>query len=128
MKFNRERITALLALALLAMGVSRIVMGFASRPPGSRVPEVTLPASARTVVAKRYRTFTDEGEPARNPFSFSEGWQRMESAPMPPPPLPSPPRLLPAPALGPTALDAGFIWQDRPPPAAKAPGKEEEDT
>ena len=52
------------------------------------------------------------------------GWQRMDSVSAAFPLLPPPPRLLPAMGEGPTALEAGLLYQDRPP--AEAAGEEEE--
>jgi hypothetical protein len=125
MKLNREKIAALLALAVLALGMKGVVLGFLSPTRGVRTPDVSIPKRVRDVLPRKYRTFTEEGELPRNPFAFSEGWQPMEPPPLPPPPLPPVPRVLPALGLGPSAVEAGFLYQDRPPPEAQ-PEKEEE--
>jgi hypothetical protein len=115
-KFNRERVTAFLALLLLVLGIYEVARGVVNPAKGIAVPDTTLTRSSREVIPRRYRTFVEEGEPSRNPFSFSEGWQRMETAPMAHPVLPPVPRPVPLLGPGPSALDAGFVWQDRPPP------------
>jgi hypothetical protein len=124
MRLNREKIAALLALAVLALGLKGVVLGFLSPTRGVRVPEVSIPKRVREVLPRKPRKFTEESDVARNPFSFSEGWQPMEPPPLPPPPLPPVPRVLPALGLGPSALEAGFLYQDRPP--AEAAEKEDE--
>jgi len=125
MKLKREKIAALLALAVLALGLKGVVLGFLSPTRGVRKPDVTIQKRTREVLPRKYRTFTEEGDSPRNPFSFSEGWQPMEPPPMTPPPLPPVPRVLPALGLGPSAVEAGFLYQDRP-PAEAAPEKEDE--
>jgi len=115
MRINREKGAALLA-GVIFLGYSWIVVGGFSSPVQSvSVPEVRVTESTRKVLYKKYRTFTEETDTSRNPFSFSEGWQRMETTPMALPPMPAPPR--PAPLLWPgaTAAEAGLPWLDRPP-------------
>ena len=118
-KLNREKMAALLALLILLLGLWVVVPGFVSPVKSISVPDTTLARSSREVVPKKYRLFTEEGEAARNPFSFSEGWQRMETTPMATPPVPSVPRPVPLLWPGPPAVEAGFLWQDRPPPEIK---------
>jgi len=112
---NREKLTAILSLLLLAWGIYDFAGALITPVRGIRVPDTTLPKSSRAVVFRPYRTFSDEGEPARNPFSFSEGWQRMETVPMALPPLPAAPGPVPLPGAGPTGPEAGFLYVDRPP-------------
>jgi hypothetical protein len=127
MKLNRERIGALIAFLILLLGLKEVVLGFVSPVKGIQRPDIKFPMSRREILYRKPRTFTEEGEPSRNPFSFSEGWQRVDSAPAAFPLLPPPPRLLPSMGDGPTALEAGFLYQDRPPAevAAEAGGEEE---
>lgn len=115
MKLNREKITALLALLILALGLAGVVQGFMNPVRGIEVPDITLAKSSREVIPRKHRVFTDEGEASRNPFSFSEGWQRMETTPLAPPIVPPVPRPVPLLWPGPSAVEAGFLWQDRPP-------------
>ena len=115
MKLNREKVTALLALLILVLGLWGVVGGFVNPVRGVEVPDVTLARSSREVIPKKYRVFTEEGDASRNPFSFSEGWQRMETTPMAAPIVPPVPRPVPLLWPGPSAVEAGFRWQDRPP-------------
>jgi hypothetical protein len=109
MKVNREKIAALLALLVLAIGMKEVGLGILSPTRGIEVQDPTIPRSAREVLPRKYRTFGEEGEPGRNPFSFSEGWQRLDAIPMEPPPLPPLPRLIPLLSLSPSPLEAGFL-------------------
>lgn len=115
MRINREKIATLLALLILLVGLWSVVRGFTSPVRAVEVPEATVTESTRKVLYKSYRVFADETEAMRNPFSFSEGWQRMETTPMALPPLPVAPR--PASLLWPgaTAAEAGLPWMDLPP-------------
>ncbi len=115
MRINREKTAALLALLVLLAGLWSVVRGLASPVQAVDIPDATVTESTRKVLYKKYRMFTDESEATRNPFSFSEGWQRMETTPMVLPPLPLAPR--PASLLWPgaTAAEAGLPWLDLPP-------------
>ena len=124
MKLNREKIAALIAFLILLLGLKEVVMGFVSPVKGIQRPDTRFPVKKPEILYRKPRTFTEEGEASRNPFSFSEGWQRMDSVSAAFPLLPPPPRLLPAMGEGPTALEAGLLYQDRPP--AEAAGEEEE--
>jgi hypothetical protein len=117
-KFNREKIAAVLALLILVLGLKEAIFGLASPTGGLRVPDISIPRRAREVLPRKYRTFTEEGALSRNPFSFSEGWQRMEAPPLPAPPVPGPSLVLPSLGGGATALEAGFLYEDRRPPEA----------
>jgi hypothetical protein len=109
MKFNREKIAALLALLILAVGMKEVVLGVLSPTRGIEVQDPTIPRSAREVLPRKYRTFTEEGDPGRNPFSFSEGWERLDRAPMEAPPLPTLPRPLALLGASPPPSLVGFI-------------------
>jgi len=118
-KLNRERITTLLALLLVLAGLKSVVIGFVTPARGIRVPDVTITRSSREVIPRRYRTFTAETEISRNPFSFSEGWQSMETMPLALPSLPPAPHPVPFLGAGPTPSEWGFVYQDRPPEEIK---------
>ncbi len=115
MKFNREKMTALLALAIFLLGVASVVRGFVSPIQSIAVPEARVSEATRKILPKKYRTYTEESESTRNPFAFSEGWQRMETTPLALPPVPPAPRPVPLLWPGATAFDAGLLWQDKPP-------------
>ena len=125
MKLNREKGAALLALALTILGLKGVVEGFVAPTRSVRVPDVTLTRRSREVLPRAYRTYTAEGDPERNPFSFSVGWRRTDVEPMIPPPLPDVPRIYPSIGAGAASAEAGFIYADRPPaiapPAASPP-------
>ena len=113
MKLNREKGAALLALAIVILGFKGVVEGFIAPTRSVRVPDVTLTRRSREVLPRSYRTYTADGEPGRNPFSFSEGWGRTDAEPMTPPPLPEVPRVYPSVGAGAASVEAGFIYADR---------------
>jgi hypothetical protein len=115
MRLNREKMAAFGAFLILVLGLWTVIPGIANPTSGIRVPDTTLARSSREIVPRKYRTFTEESDAARNPFSFSEGWERMETTPMAHPPIPPLPRPVPLLWPGPSALEAGVLWQDRPP-------------
>jgi hypothetical protein len=123
MKPNREKVTALLAALVLTLGLWSVVMGFMAPSRGLDLPEITIPKTSREVLSRRYRRFPEEGraveDPGRNPFSFSEGWQSMETTPLLPPPIPEAPRPLPFLGGGDAPLEGGFLYQDRAPAELK---------
>ena len=119
MKLNREKVTALLALLLVVAGLKSVVIGFVTPARGIRVPDVTITRSSREVIPRKYRTFTAETEMSRNPFSFSEGWQSMETMHIPLPLLPPAPHPVPFLGAGPLPSEWGFVYQDRPPEEIK---------
>lgn len=114
MKWNREKVTALLALLLGIGGVVSIGQSVVARSRQHELPDITLTTVARTVVARKHRTFVEEGSPSREPFSFSEGWARLESIPIALPPPPAASCLVPLLGAGPGPLESGFIFQDPP--------------
>lgn len=115
MRLNREKIALLLAIIIFLAGLWAVIGGILSPVQNIVVPEARVSESTRKILAKKYRTFTDPSEASRNPFSFSEGWQRMESTPMAFPPIPGAARPTPLLWPGATAKEAGLLWQDRPP-------------
>ena len=76
MKWNREVVAFFVALLVFVLGLWGVIQGLVATQ--IRVPNVTLRSSSREVIPRQYRSFTLESEPGRNPFSFSEGWERME--------------------------------------------------
>ena len=117
MKWNREVVTCLAALLVSVLGLWGVIQGLVTTQ--IRVPKVTLTRSSREVIPRQYRSFTEESEPGRNPFSFSEGWEEMEPSPMDLPPVPPAPRLLPLLGSGATVLEAGFLYEEIPLPGEK---------
>lgn len=115
MRLHKEKIAALLALLVFLVGTKSVLMG--SGPTGRkiRVPDTTIPRSTVEVIPRKYRTFRDDTELPRNPFSFSEGWQGLETIPMDLPPLGPAPRPIPSLGRGPTSAEAGFLYMDRLP-------------
>jgi hypothetical protein len=122
MKLNREKTVAGLALVLFGLGMTEVARGFITPVRGIAVPDTTIPRSTRDNLPRPYRVYTEEGEPSRNPFSFSEGWQRMESTPLALPPLPAAPRPLPLLSPGASAIEARLPWTDKLPSVAREDG------
>jgi len=119
MRWNREKVTALLALLLGIAGFVSIGRGVVLRSRQHELPDITLKTVARSVVARKYRIFVDEGTASRDPFAFSEGWARLESIPIDLPPPPASSWAGPLLGEGPGPLQAGFIFQDVPTPPAE---------
>jgi hypothetical protein len=125
MKINREKVMALLALLLTVLGLSEAARSFIAPTRGIEVVPYIIRRGGREILRRSYRRFSEDGEPGRNPFSFSEGWERLDSIPMGPPPVPAGARLVPLLSFGPSPLDAGFIFERPAPPAEETKdGKE----
>ena len=115
MAFNREKIVFGLALLIFIGGLYYVTIGIITPGPAIHVPDVDLPRSHRELGKPEYRRFTSDEVPRRNPFSFSEGWTRLDTLPLAAPPLPAPGRIFPV--LGdPAGSEApGFIYVEKPP-------------
>lgn len=124
MRINREKCAAFLAGIIFLLGIWGIAAAMTEPAAQVTVPEIKIPESTRKILPKKRRLFTEEVEPGRNPFAFSEGWQRMETTPMTPPGLGATPR--PGVLLWPgaTASEAGLIWLDHAPAGNPAERKE----
>ncbi len=95
MKLNREVCALILALAILAIGLREIVPGFFAPAGSVQLVDASIPKARRDVVPRSIRSHVRDVELARDPFTFSEGWQRLDALPLDPPPLPPAPRPLP---------------------------------
>lgn len=124
MRVNREKIAAAIALLLLVAGTYRMVLGVVAPGPGIQVPDVSLPTSSREVARPEVRRFEPKKAAERNPFSFSEGWRRLDTVPLDPPPLPAASRLVPRPERLSRVEGSGFIWiEERPAPESEGGGR-----
>ena len=125
MKLNREKVAAFVAGLLLAAAAADVVLTGESPGRDARV-EVSLPTYSRELIPRRHRSFTadaaDAGGAGRNPFSFSEGWQALEAARLPPPPVPPMERVAPTPGAGADSAQAGFLYLGAPPAEIPAEG------
>jgi hypothetical protein len=121
MKWNREKTVAALALVLLLVSAPGIVRGLLDPAAGLRDQDFTPSRSARGVLFRKYRTFRTESPSERDPFAYSEGWARLEPAPLPPPPLPPLSRPLLLPAYGGDFEDWGIVLEGRSSAEAKRP-------
>jgi len=125
MKLNREKAVTFLAGLILVLAVWEILR-WDKGQVGGALPDITLPSYSRELIPRKYGTFREGTEPGRNPFSFSEGWQGMETVSMAPPPLP--PAARPSPFLGSGASpeDVGFLYQEQPiPPEVEKPEEQQ---
>ncbi len=118
MKLNREQLSTVLAVLILIVGAREILLGVLA-PTGTVLPvDPEISRSRREVVPRMYRKFT-AGNPARDPFVFSEGWQPLTVLPMTVPPLPPAPYPVPRPLQGAPELDAGVRFVEKARSAAK---------
>lgn len=124
MRLNREKVVTILAAVIFLAGLYQVVVGIVTPRPDIRVPDVSLDESHREIGAPRYRRFTADKPPSRNPFSFSEGWRRLDSLPLDAPPVPAMGWLLPLPARLPQPTEGGFRYLEKPPVDASGPRAE----
>lgn len=126
MNLNREKIAAALALVLLIAGLYRVTVGVITPRPDIRVPDTRLPEQRREIAAPRFPYSKREEVVARDPFSFSEGWRRLDRLPLAPPPVPAPALVLPRIGRGDGGAGgaAGLVYTESVPAAAPAAGDE----
>ena len=119
-KPNREKAAAFVAGLFLVLAVWEAFRSPAG--PSSTAPQdFAVPTSSRELIPRRHRVFKESADPGRNPFTFSEGWQSLETSPMAPPPLPPAARPIPSLGSGAGFEDVGFLFESaiKAPPAAK---------
>ena len=123
MRPNREKLLALVALAVLVLGMIPIVTGVISPTRGIQVVPFSLPRTGREILPRRHRRFAEESEMLRDPFAYSEGWERLTAVPLDAPPLSRAPRPLPSLSFGAPTERAGFSFEaDKLPPPKKKKG------
>jgi hypothetical protein len=120
MKLNREKSAALLAAGILVLALWDVVAGLVTPGPDLTV-DITLPAHSRDLIPQEFRSFTEVRAVPRNPFPFAEGWQSMETIPLPAPPLPSAARVIPLLGSDSPPEDVGFLYQDKAPAEEETP-------
>lgn len=132
MNFNREKVAAALALLVLVAGIYQVAVGLVTPRPDIQVPDTRLPAQRREVAPPRFPYFKPERVASRNPFSFSEGWRRLETLPLDAPPVPGPAHVVPlvGPRAGRDLEDSGAAFlhlESRPRQGPGSGGLEEEE-
>lgn len=120
MQLNREKSAALLAAGILVLALWDVLAGLMAPGPDLTV-DITLPAHSRDLIPQEFRSFTEVRTVPRNPFSFAEGWQSMETVPLPVPPLPPTARVIPLLGSDAPPEDVGFLYQDKPPAEEETP-------
>ena len=115
MSFNREKVAFAIAVLVFMGGVYSVVVSFVSPAQQVRIPKVELPRGERELFAPEYRRYVAVEGSERSPFSFSEGWQPLDSVPLPGPPLPRRVRVLPLLSASVPAEEGGLLFESKPP-------------
>ena len=119
MRIHREQIAACLALILVAFAARDLIGGFISPARGLEPQPYSVRDGGRDILRRKYRRYEAESETGRNPFSFSEGWERLEVLPIDPPSVPIGTRPVPFTSFGPSILEAGVIFENAAPAKRK---------
>ncbi|MBN1441881.1 MAG: hypothetical protein JXA90_04180 [Planctomycetes bacterium] len=123
MRLNREKVVTILAAIMFLPGIYQVVVGVVTPRPDIRLQDISLEASRPEVASPRYRRYASEGLPKRNPFSVSEGWRRLDSLPLDPPPAAALGWLVPLPSRLSRPDDAGLRYIEIAPAAADSAGE-----
>lgn len=115
MSLNREKATFAIAVLVFLAGAYGVVVSFVSPAHQVRIPNIELPRGERELFAPQFRRFAAAEVSERNPFSFSEGWQPLDTISLPKPPLPIRVRVLPGLSASVAAEDGGLLFESKPP-------------
>ena len=117
MNLNREKLAFAASLLLFVGGIYGVVVAFVSPAREVRIPTTDLPKVQPEFFAPKFRSYAldESGGATRNPFSFSEGWQRLDSMPLDTPPVSNRIRVLPLLAASAPAADGGLLYEIKVP-------------
>ncbi len=123
MRLNREKVVVILASVILLAGLYQSMVGVVTPRGDIRTQDISLPPSQRVVSKPEFRRYDFESLPDRDPFRFSEGWRRLNTLPLEPPPLTDVSRLLPLPASMSRPQETGFFYLEvAPDEVGRKPG------
>lgn len=114
MRWNREKLTFVLAALLALAGSFLTVSAILSEPSlDVRLPGLAVSAVETKPYLPERREFRGSGETSRNPFRVADGWTRIEPQPISPPTLPRRLRIEPPLSSSVLALEGGLRFVER---------------